>query len=184
MTIVLADRRFLLGAVALVTALVLLPCVSTSADAATAGQLSARISELRRNSEALARAPFDAAAESALVDRLDTVCDDFHEAAVRGASLRSSALALPKALQGNHDRYTKVLEAMQAEVIRVDGDLEAVQDSPAWRERELLAMRIQYRLNWVHFELGARYESSSSRRDEHLRKARNGFGEFLGSGRS
>ena len=42
------------------------------------------------------------------------------------------------------------------------GDLEAVQDCAAWRQREVLAMRVLYRLNWIRYEHAMRYESSTA----------------------
>jgi tetratricopeptide (TPR) repeat protein len=125
---------------------------------------------------------FDRAGEEALVNRIDALCDSFHEQAAAGASLGSTAQMLLELLTANIARYSAVLEKIQADVIAADGDLEAAQDSPAWREREVLAMRLRYRVNWVRFEIAMRYERTTSKRATLLRQARDGFGEFLGSG--
>ena len=81
-----------------------------------------------------------------------------------------------------HDRYTSAIDKMQADVIAADGDLEAVQDSAAWRDRELLAARVLYRLNWLRYEVAARYERSTDVRKRLLAQAQEGFGEFAGAG--
>ncbi len=154
---------------------------SGGASARSASQLYRAVKDARGESRALGRAPWNYDAEKALVDRIDRLADEFHELAAAGTPLQQTARELLALMEETRKRYTDVLEQMQAEVIRIDGDLEAVQDSPAWRQRELLAMRVLYRLNWVRYETAMRYERRTSERKRLLTEARNGFAEFLGT---
>ena len=167
---------------ALAVAAITVLAVATGAVASSPNELLRGVRAARDTSRALADAGWDSAKEGALVDRIDDLCDVYHELAADNASLRQTSGELLTLITDTRARYTRVLEAMQAEVIRVDGDLEAAQDSAAWREREVLAMRLQYRANWVRFETAMRYEQNDARRKSLLRQARDGFGEFLGSG--
>ena len=155
---------------------------ATAAQAMTADELTASIRSASSSSRSLARKTWDTRAEEKLVGRIDRLADAFHDLAAGGAAIPETAAALTDLLASVRKRYTDVLEEMQAEVIRIDGDLEAVQDSAAWREREILAMRILYRLNWIRYERAMRYETSSATRKRLLQQAATGFGEFLGSG--
>ena len=174
-------RRYSVRALAAVSAL----AVATSpldAQALTANELFARVRAATGESRSLARQSWSYRAEQALVDRVDALADDFHELAASGSSLAQTSSALVDLIDETRQRYTAVLEAMQAEVIRLDGDLEAVQDSEGWRERELLAMRLRYRLNWVEYETAMRYERNASKRKHLLTDARDGFAEFMATG--
>lgn len=75
-----------------------------------------------------------------------------------------------------HARYADWLTARQAAVIAEDGDLEALQDSAAWRQRESLALQSRYTLSWVYLEAAIRYEPRHEQRQEWLRQAADGFG--------
>ncbi len=150
--------------------------------AAAAGELSSRVNQLRNLSDSLGRRSWDNAAETGLVDGIDRAADTFHDLAGRGTSMTSTAVAVLALMESAHERYAEGIEAMQAEVIRRDGNLEEVQDSAAWREREMLAMRLLYRINWVRYEIAMRYERSSGKRKVLLERARDGFAQFLATG--
>ncbi len=156
--------------------------LATAAPAASVGELASGVASAQRRADSLASKRWNVEAETELVNRIDRLCDDFHGLAEAGASMPKTAYALLNLIERTRDRHTNVLEELQAEVIRLDGDLEAVQDSAAWRQRELLAMRLLYRLNWVRYEVAMRYERSSSKRARLLTRSRNGFAEFLSSG--
>lgn len=172
-----ARRR---GHVLLLTALLVAPHVHARAMSVT--ELGAAVGSARATSRSLGAEKWDNRAEQRLVDRIDGIVDAFHDLAADGAAMPKTAASLVVFLESVRHRYTDVLEKMQAEVIRVDGDLEAVQDSAAWRQREVLAMRVLYRLNWVRYETAMRYETSTGARKRLLERARSGFAEFLGSG--
>jgi hypothetical protein len=146
-----------------------------------AGNFGADVTNAASRSRALA-GHWDKNAETTLVDQLDGLADRFHEAVVSGASLSREAKALLDVVESTRQRYTAHIESLQAEVIRIDGDLEAVQDSADWRDRELLAMRLLYRENWIRYEHAVRYERNTTRRKAELRRARDGFAEFAGGG--
>lgn len=165
-------------------ALLLAAAIGTTgtAHALTANQLYAAVGESQKQSRALAGSTWNVGAETKLVDRIDSHADNFHELVQSGASLESTSRSLLTLIESTRERYTREIEALQAEVIRVDGDLEAVQDSAPWRERELLGVRLQYRENWVRYEFAVRYEKSTERRKTQLRKARDGFTQFTSGG--
>ncbi|MEE8312610.1 MAG: tetratricopeptide repeat protein [Candidatus Binatia bacterium] len=152
------------------------------ADAMTVAELGSGTRSVAATSRSLAGKRWNNRAETQLVDRIDRLADAFHDLAADGAVMPDTAAALVDLLASVRKRYTDVLEKMQAEVIRIDGDLEAVQDSAAWRQRELLAMRVLYRLNWIRYERAMRYERSTAVRKRLLEQAAAGFAEFLGSG--
>ncbi len=156
-----------------------LSLLALNAAASSTRALTAQLSSAEKQAKVIAAQPWSAEAEAALVDRIDSLCDGFHEAAAEGAKLSEQAARLLSLAERTRARYTKVLERMQAEVIEADGDLEAVQDSAAWRERELLAMRLLYRINWLHYEIAMRFERSTTKRKQHLLAARSGFSEFV-----
>ncbi len=124
---------------------------------------------------------WDYQAERQLVDRLDALADRFHRLADAGAPIAAAARTLIESSERTRSRYTAVLERLQADVIARDGDLEAVQDSAGWRQRELLAMRLLYRLNWLRYDTAMRYERDPTRRKELLEAALSGFAEFFGA---
>lgn len=144
-------------------------------------RLARRVEGLKSESRELSRKPWNFSAERALGGRLNSLADEFHGLAEQGTPMATEARALLALMESVRKRYTRVLEEMQAEVIRLDGDLEAVQDSKAWRDRETLAMPILYRLNWVRYEIAVRYETDTAKRSRLLVRARNGFAEMLGS---
>lgn len=176
-----ASRRLYQGLAALVVAwslALLAPTLKAHAD-----DFAASIRQATATSKSLGAATaWNNAAETKLVDQLDTLADHFHEAVSQGSSLPREAAALLDVVEVTRKRYTDHIEALQAEVIRIDGDLEAVQDSADWRDRELLAMRLLYRENWIRYEYAVRYEKDSARRKKQLRQARDGFSEFAGAG--
>jgi len=172
-----------LGAAAcLVTAALLSVPPSSGASTTTPGRLQAEIARVTTTERSLAIQDWDNAAETRLVERIDELADTFHEFAADGTATPKIARELISLAEAAHRRYADVLAAMQAEVIRIDGDLEAVQDSPAWQQRELLAMRLLYRLNWLRYESAMRYETTPAVRKRLLQQAQTGFSEFLGSG--
>lgn len=167
-----------LAAVAAVVAFAL----AGAAVATTTDELGARIEQVRKSGAERARAAWDFASEKKLVASFGSAADLFHELAADGRPLAAEAERLLAAIEAARERYTAVIEAMQAEVIRIDGDLEAAQDSAAWREREELAMRLLYRINWVRYEIATRYETDTSKRMRLLERARAGFADMMGSG--
>lgn len=163
-------------------AVVLMLAAAGPVAADRASEFGTELGRARVAATARATSVWDFAAEKRLVVTLDSVADLFHELAAQGHGLGTEAEGLLAAMESSRERYTAVIEAMQAEVIRIDGDLEAAQDSAAWREREELAMRLLYRINWVRYEIATRYETETSVRLRLLERAAAGFADMMGSG--
>ncbi|RMD82970.1 MAG: hypothetical protein D6815_07845 [Candidatus Dadabacteria bacterium] len=144
-------------------------------------EFARQVAVLEREAKQRAAAPWNYQREKALTERIDQLADAFHRLADQARVPAGAAWRLIVTAESVRRRYTSVLEQMQADVIAEDGDLEAVQDSPAWRERELLAMRLLYRLNWLRYDYAVRVERDSARRRRLLEAARDGFAEFLGA---
>ena len=150
---------------------------------ASTGLFASSVSRAASTARSLERSgSWSSSSEESLVDELDRLADEFHGLAADGASIHSAANELLDTVERTHARYVKGLDAIQAEIIRQDGDLEAAQDSAAWRDRELFAMRLRYRLNWIQYEVAMRYERSTETRKRLLENARSGFREFIGIG--
>ena len=155
---------------------------ATAATATGPAELGLAIDAGRTAAAVRADAAWEFEAEKKLVAMLNRAADRFHRLAGQGAALAAEAETLLAVMESTRERYTTVIEDIQAEVIRIDGDLEAAQDSSDWRQREELAMRLLYRINWVRYEVATRYESDTGKRVRLLERARAGFADMLGSG--
>lgn len=69
------------------------------------------------------------------------------------------------------------LDRMREDVIDRDGDLEALYDSPRFREPEVASLVLAYHLAWIRYQ-GAQLTNDASRRKALLRQAVEGFSEF------
>jgi TolA-binding protein len=65
---------------------------------------------------------------------------------------------------------------MAKQVMDEDGDLEALYETPAFKDAQLVASHALYFLNWLHYN-GARLHDGAQRR-ELIEKAQRGFSEF------
>jgi len=149
----------------------LLAAIASAAPAADLGELSARLARLDAS-------PWNGSAERAFVADLDAAA----VAARSSGSAARNAGELRRLLAAAHRHYAASIDKRRDEIIAADGDLEAAQTSDEWREREELALRTLYHLNWAYLESATRYETSSGERRTWLRKAASGFGEFIGAG--
>ncbi len=177
-------RNVATGRLAAALAIVTVVLSSTLPDTARADSptsFARDVAAMARTVRRRAEISWDYQAERELVNRLDGLADRFHRLADAGAPIASAARSLIESFERTRSRYTAVLERLQADVIARDGDLEAVQDSDAWRQRELLAMRLLYRLNWLRYDTAMRYERAPARRKELLKAALSGFAEFFGA---
>lgn len=155
---------------------------ATATTATGPAELGLAIDAVRTAAAVRADSAWEFEAEKKLVAMLNRAADRFHRLAGQGAALAAEAETLLAVMESTRERYTTVIEDIQAEVIRIDGDLEAAQDSSDWRQREELAMRLLYRINWVRYEVATRYESDTGKRVRLLERARAGFADMLGSG--
>ena len=85
--------------------------------------------------------------------------------------------ALERDLAAATDSLQDRLDAMREDVIDRDGDLEALYESPAWRESEIASLVLAYHLAWVRYQ-GAQLTSDATRKKALLRSAAQGFGQF------
>jgi tetratricopeptide (TPR) repeat protein len=166
--------------VMLAQALLLTVSVFTGSDSHSESLTSA-ISSIRNQDALLADGAWNFQAERKLVGRLDAAADNFHDQAAAGTKLTTASQSLIALMESVHKRYTSVLDAIQAEIIRIDGDLEAAQDSERWQQHELLSMRVLYRLNWIRYETAMRFETNTGKRKKLLERAARGFEEFMGT---
>jgi len=136
--------------------------------------LESRLGEVR------SRGKWDGAAEAALVEDIENLARRYHRLAEGGGLVGGASVsaAVRRLLERAQENYGEELKRWQARIIAEDGDLEAAQDSPEWQEREALAARIQYWLNWVHYLAAARLERSSEERRRWLEDSLEGFSSF------
>ncbi|HYC00330.1 MAG TPA: tetratricopeptide repeat protein [Candidatus Limnocylindrales bacterium] len=84
-------------------------------------------------------------------------------------------------LERIYDTHRKALDGMSKAVIAADGDMDALFETPQWRDHQAQAAQALYYLNWLRY-WGAQAFSGQKRKDL-LDEAASGFGEFAtGSG--
>ncbi|GIW44717.1 MAG: hypothetical protein KatS3mg077_1999 [Candidatus Binatia bacterium] len=156
-----------------------------------AGQSPADIqAEVRRAVSAWpgGQPPADSAALQASIEQLGQAAQKFIAMMDRAlqsgtetkerAALLEAYRALSQPLEAVYERTGGELERMVQKVIQEDGDLEALYESPEYRQKQVLGAQALYYLNWVRF-YGARLFDGAPRKAL-LEKASNGFSGFLG----
>jgi TolA-binding protein len=129
---------------------------------------------------------FNAAAQQHAIDRLGKLALSFIDLSDRAANSggeareRESLLGVYQAvsapLEDIYEQHSGNLERMAKKIMDDDGDLEALYETPAWKEAQVVASQALYFLNWVRY-YGARLHDGPKRK-ELLEKAQNGFSEF------
>ncbi len=129
---------------------------------------------------------FDAAAQRSIVDRLGKLTLAFIELCDRAANaggegreretLLGAYQAISSPLEELYEQNSATLEHMTKRVMDEDGDLEALYDTPPFKEAQVVASQALYFLNWLHY-YGARLQDGAARKDL-LEKAQRGFSEF------
>lgn len=127
---------------------------------------------------------FNAAAQQRAVERLGKLALAFISVSDRasnaGGGERSAltgayeAIATP--LDDIYDRNVGDLERKAKQIMDQDGDLDALYETPAFKEEQAVASQALYFLNWLHY-YGARLYDGAQRK-ELLEKAQRGFSEF------
>jgi len=171
----------------LALALLLLLAAASAGWAQDASQLRASANRIAGDITAQENAgQFDHKAQQAAIDQLGPLATDFirlsDKAAYAGGAgaqreaLRSAYSAVSAPLQKIYDKNNSYLQSGVQKVIDEDGDLEALQDSEAYRSAQLFASQALYFLNWLNY-YGARfYDGKQSQ--EMLERAQAGFSEF------
>lgn len=127
---------------------------------------------------------FNAAAQQRAVERLGKLALAFISVSDRasnaGGGERSAltgayeAIATP--LDDIYDRNVGDLERKAKQIMDQDGDLDALYETPAFKEEQAVASQALYFLNWLHY-YGARLYDGAQHK-ELLEKAQRGFSEF------
>ncbi len=94
------------------------------------------------------------------------------------ATLLEAYRTVSQPLEAVYEQTGGQLERLVQKVIAEDGDLEALYESPEYRQGQALGAEALYYLNWVRF-YGARLHEGAQRKAL-LEKAASGFGSFLG----
>ena len=115
--------------------------------------------------------------EQATIDRLGRAALAFLDSADsgQGASVgQYEAIAGP--LERSYETHRQMLDRMSQDVIDRDGDMDAMAESPTYKEHQALAAQALYYLNWLHYRGALLFPAA--KRKELLEKAAAGFGEF------
>ena len=139
---------------------------------------AASLAELRAEAQSAGLSPGSGGAgEQAALDRLGRVALAFLDAADgsdAGAVGTYEAIAGP--LERSYESHRQSLDRMNQSVIDADGNMDAMAESPAYKEHQALAAQALYYLNWLHYRGALLY--GGAKRRELLDKAAAGFGEF------
>jgi TolA-binding protein len=157
------------------------------ASAQSAGELRASAREI--SSEISAQksgGSFNVAAQQRAIERLGklalsfiSLCDRTSNVGAEGRerdALASAYQAIATPLDDIYDRNSGTLERMAKQVMDEDGDLDALYETQAFKDAQLVASQALYFLNWLHY-YGARLYDGAQRK-ELLEKAQRGFSEF------
>ena len=115
--------------------------------------------------------------EQATIDRLGRSALAFLDSADsgQGGSVgQYEAIAGP--LERSYEYHRKALDGMSQDVIDRDGDMDAMAESPTYKQHQALAAQALYYLNWLRYRGALLYPAA--KRKELLEKAAAGFGEF------
>lgn len=139
---------------------------------------AASLADLRAQAQSAGLSPGSGGAgEQAAIDRLGRIALQFLDVADAGDSGAASAYeAIAGPLERSYEIHRQALDRMNQSVIDADGNMDAMMESPAYKEHQALAAQALYYLNWLRYR-GALFYGGAKRRDL-LEKAASGFGEF------
>lgn len=179
----------------LLTGLLAWSCVTLGANAGASAQTVADIqAEVRRATSSWRGSdpPAEPAALQSAIEQLGQAALKFIAAMDRAiqsgsdakerAQLLEAYRAVSQPLEAVYEKTGGQLERMVRKIIEEDGDLEALYESPEYRQGQALGAQALYYLNWVRF-YGARLFEGNQRRAL-LEKASSGFAGFLGGEKS
>jgi len=127
---------------------------------------------------------FNAAAQQRAVERLGKLALAFIGLSDRVSNagggdrdaLSGAYQAIATPLDDIYDRNVGDLDRKAKQIMDQDGDLDALYETPAFKEEQAVASQALYFLNWLHY-YGARLYDGAQRK-ELLEKAQRGFSEF------
>ena len=155
------------------------------ASAQSAGELRASGREISNEIAAQkSSGSFNAAAQQRAVERLGKLALAFISLSDRASNagggdrdaLSAAYQTIATPLDDIYDRNAGTLERMSKQVMEQDGDLDALYETQAFKEAQVVASQALYFLNWLHY-YGARLYDGAQRK-ELLDKAQRGFSEF------
>ena len=177
--------RRLVSIIGIISLSVNLGWLNPEVQAASVSELSARAKQARSKSNALKKGGWTTQSKLQAIQVLGPVALEFVAIpnlakAVKTASGKKSIRAIYETLHNPlNDIYTSSfnrLDQMTKRVIEQDGDLEAVQDSKAYRDEQGVVSRALYFLNWLNYIGSFTYDEK--KKEKLLTQAMNGFGEF------
>lgn len=125
----------------------------------------------------VAVARVEAQDEQATIDRLGRSALAFLDAADSGQGGGTSQYeSIAGPLERAYESHRQAMDRMSQDVIDRDGDMDAMAESPAYRQHQALAAQALYYLNWLRYRGALLYPAA--KRKELLEKAAAGFGEF------
>lgn len=142
------------------------------AAAAGAATLSSQVGELRGRMSRLDAGPWNGAAEQAFSNDLDAAVTR-----ARTSDPGAAAEQLRRLAVAAHQRLADWLEKAQKSF--VSGEGEDPFESEEFLERRQLALQTLYLRNWVDLEAATRWEPKHAERNAWLRRAVEGFGQFV-----
>jgi len=130
---------------------------------------------------------FNAAAQQRAVEQLGQLVMRFIDVSDKTANVggpRGENDALIGTFQALHEPLSQIyainsgnLERMSRKIMDEDGDLEALYETQAFKESQVVASQALYFLNWLNY-YGGRLMAEGPKRKELLDKAQRGFSEF------
>jgi TolA-binding protein len=110
---------------------------------------------------------------------LEQRANAFYDRLARGdhAGARGTFPALEADLARATETLRDDLDARREALIERDGDLEALYQSPSWRDDEIASLVLGYHLAWVRYQ-GAQLTADAGRKKALLREAAEGFGQY------
>jgi TolA-binding protein len=157
---------------------VLVAASLAAACAAVAPASAASLADLRAQAQSAGLSPGSGGAgEQAAIDRMGRIALQFLDAAdASDAGAVSTYEAIAGPLERSYEYHRQALDRANQSVIDADGDMDAMAESPAYKEHQSLAAQALYYLNWLRYR-GALFYGGAKRK-ELLDKAAAGFGEF------
>lgn len=157
------------------------------AQAQSAGDIRANARQIAADIKAKqAAGGFDAAAQKRAIGDLGRLSLQFIELCDKAANVgaesreRDSLLGVYQAvndpLEGIYEQSAGELERKAKKIMEEDGDLEALYETPEYKQGQVIGLQTLYYLNWLRYD-GARLHDGATRKTL-LEKAQKGFGEL------
>jgi tetratricopeptide (TPR) repeat protein len=120
------------------------------------------------------------AAPAATGAELESRSKTFYDVLASGNKARAAEIfpGLERDLEARGEQLETQLDGMREQVVESDGDLEALYQSPRWRDPEVESFVVAYHLAWVRYQ-GAQLTDDKGKKKRLLEDAIDGFSKFL-----